>query len=103
MEAVVLAEDAVVHGLDLGVPARHVHSLHGAGVGEQRLMGPRRSDPGADQRPARHTEGKRGTVKIGNSVGRNQKGIGQSQQQRRTMSGRGREKSATAYGEVRKR
>ena len=82
MEAVILAEDAVVHGLHLRVPAGHVHSLHRAGVGQQRLMGPRRSDPGADQGPARHTAGKEGNVKI--------------RQQRRAKSAQGRAKSATA-------
>ena len=89
MEAVVLAEDAVVHGLHLRVPAGHVHSLHRAGVRQQRLMGPRRSDPGADQGPARHTAGKEGNVKIRQQLGR-------SRQQLRAKSEQGRAKSATA-------
>ena len=89
MEAVVLAEDAVVHGLHLRVPAGHVHSLHRAGVRQQRLMGPRRSDPGADQGPAQHTAENEGNVKVGNSVGR-------SRQQRRAKSEQGPAKSATA-------
>lgn len=40
VETVVLTQHAVVHGLDLRVPCRHVHRLHGARVGQQRLMGP---------------------------------------------------------------